>query len=78
MRRILATGALWIALLPPAATGATPQLPDPDEVASMRGRFCSFTHCSGAPAHPWSIALGFGAVAVASGWIGRRRNPARD
>ena len=78
MRRIFATGALWIALLPQTASAATPQLPDADEVAAMRGRFCSFTRCTGAPGQPWSTALGFAAVAVASGWIGHRRTPARD
>ncbi len=78
MRRIFATGALWLALLPATASAAAPRLPDPDEAASMRGRFCSFTRCTGAPAQPWSTALGFAAGAVASGWIGRRRNPAGD
>ena len=78
MRGILATATLWVALLTQTAGAATPPLPDPADAASMRGRFCSFTRCTGAPARPWSNALGFAAVAVASGWIGHRRTPARD
>jgi hypothetical protein len=78
MRKILAAGALWIALLPQMATAATPEIPGPGDAASMRGRFCTFTRCTGAPAQPWSTALGFAVVAVASGWIGSRRNPAGD
>jgi hypothetical protein len=65
-------------LLPQTATAATPQSADPGEAASLRGRFCSFTRCTGAPAQPWSTALGFAAAAVAIGWIGRRRTPTSD
>ena len=78
MERILAAGALWIALLPQTAAAETPQSADAGDSASMSGRFCSPTRCSGAPAHPGSSALGFAAAAVASGWIGRRRTPASD
>jgi hypothetical protein len=76
MSRVLATGILWVALLPQIAAAAIPQSADPGDAVSMRGRFCTFTSCAGRPAQPWSTALGFAAAAVASGWIGRRRTRA--
>jgi len=41
--------------------------------AHWRGRFCTPFGCTGAPSNPWSVAAGFGAAALAAGWLGRRR-----
>ena len=71
MRRILAIGALWAAIIPQAAAAAPPTLED---AARWKGRYCTVTSCAALPQHPWSAAIGFGAATFAAGWIGRRRN----
>ena len=45
--------------------------------AEAVGRFCTFATCAGSTQPPWSAAIGFGAAALAAGWIARRREPQR-
>ncbi len=51
------------------------QVPEPQErpAARWRGQYCTAIGCAGAPAKPWSVAIGFGGAALAAIWIGRRR-----
>lgn len=54
----------------PAPTPALPSAPPKDWI----GRYCTPAGCAGAASNPWSTAIGFGAAAIAAGWLGRRRN----
>ena len=61
----------------PTETSPVPLLSGPSEADAMQARWrrqvCTAAGCAGAASQPWSHAVGFGAVAVAAGWLGRRR-----
>lgn len=89
MRRFLCTGAGLAALswalaapapaLDPGAAPAVPAIapaamPGPAE-EGRSGVSCTPFGCFRAPSSPWSALAGFGAAAIAAGWIARRQNP---
>ena len=61
----------------PTQTSQVPVRIAPSEAAAIEARWrrqvCTAAGCAGAVSQPWSHAAGFGAVAVAAGWLGRRR-----
>ncbi len=60
--------------LEPTATISLPRVGIPEfDTAGETGAYCTFLGCRGAAPSPFSEAAGFGAAALAAGWMGRRR-----
>ena len=62
------------ALLAHAAQADEAAVPESEarSAARWRGQRCTPAGCTGTPANPWSVVVGFGEAALAAGWIGRR------
>ncbi len=74
VRAFALIAALCSALLAHVAQADTAAAPESEArpAARWRGQSCTPAGCTGAPAKPWSVVVGFGAAALAAGWIGRR------
>ena len=73
---LLLVGA-WAApgrALEPAVTVSVPRVGIPEfDTAGEAGAYCTLLGWRGAAPSPFSEAAGFGAAALAAGWLGRRR-----